>query len=155
MDEIFGPMQRAGHMILHLLQYPQIGIGPLNSRVVKNGPAPILHQVKERPCREHLAWRWKGNWNVAQATENVWKLQPWIFRWLWKGCACDQNYPKQTKHSAIRWLDGYTFTLNQFAGWAAVKCHGDSLFFNLVGPRAFGPETIWNSYVRSRLGNLQ
>lgn len=79
----------------------------------KKCPAPILHQVKERPCKEHLAWRWNGNWNMAQATKNVWKLQPWMFRWLWKGCACDQNYPKQTKHSAIQWLDGYTFTLNQ------------------------------------------
>ena len=118
------------------VQYAQIGIGRWTWGL-KKCPAPILHQVKERPCREHLAWRWNGNWNMARATKNVWKLQPRIFRWK----DVTRNIQGEQNHSAI-WVHFYT---QPVAGWAAVKCHGKSLFFNLAGPRAFGPEThMWD-----------
>lgn len=86
------------------VQYAQIGIGRWTWGL-KKCPAPILHQVKERPCREHLAWRWNGNWNMARATKNVWKLQPRIFRWK------DVTRNIQGEQNTL--LSGYTFTLNQ------------------------------------------
>jgi len=66
MDEIFGPMQRAVHMILHLLQYPQIGNRTLNSRVVKNVPRAYSTPSKGTPLQG--AFGLKVKWKLECGT---------------------------------------------------------------------------------------